>query len=195
MCPNLLGDARLFEMLLRCDEELAAAARAAGCPCGGVLHSARYPRKPRGALGKLPDGYDRRDSFCCAEEGCRRRTTPASLRYLGRKVYLGVVVTLVTAMKHGVTDRRGAELRRAVGASRETLARWRAWWKAVFVATPFWQVARGLLSPPVSVGELPASLLERFAGQGNVEGVVRMLDFIKPVTTATASGGRKSMGG
>ncbi len=132
MCPSLLGDARLYAMLLRCDEDLASGARAAGCECGGVLHSARYGRTPRGATVALPEGYDRRDSFCCAEEGCRRRTTPASLRFLGRKVYLGAVVTLVTAMKHGVSGRRAAELRRAVGVSRETLARWRAWWAEVF---------------------------------------------------------------
>ena len=110
-------------------------------------------------------------------------------------MYLGAVVTLVTAMKHGVIDRRAAELRRAVGVSRETLVRWRTWWREVFVSTPFWQTARALLSPPVSVGELPASLLERFAGAGTIEGLVGMLDFIKPVTTRTAGGEeRKSMG-
>lgn len=193
MCLDLLADARLYAMLLQCDGDLAAKTKAAGCACGGVLHRASYGRKPRGAATSLPDGYDRRDSFCCAKEGCRRRTTPPSLRYLGRKVYLGAVVTLVTAMRHGVSDRRAAELRRVVGASRETLARWRAWWTAIFVATPFWQGARGLLSPPVSVAELPASLLDRFSGHGNVEGVVQLLDFIKPVTTATGNGERKSM--
>lgn len=194
MCPSLLGDARLYAMLLRCDEDSASGARAAGCECGGVLHSARYGRKPRGATVALPEGYDRRDSFCCAEEGCRRRTTPASLRFLGRKVYLGAVVTLVTAMKHGVSGRRAAELRRAVGVSRETLARWRAWWAEVFPSTPFWQMARGLVSPPVSLEQMPASLLGRFAGADEVERVVRFLDFIKPVTTGSAGNGeRKSM--
>jgi len=194
MCPNLLGDARLYAMLLKCDGDLASGARAGGCRCGGVLHSARYGRKPRGATVALPEGYDRRDSFCCAEEGCRRRTTPASLRFLGRKVYLGAVVTLVTAMKHGVTGARAAELLRAVGVSRQTLARWRAWWAEVFVSTPFWQTGRSLVSPPVAGDALPASLLERFAGADDVERVVRFLDFIKPVTTGTAGNGeRRSM--
>lgn len=194
MCPNLLGDARLYAMLLRCDEDLASAARTAGCPCGGVLHSAQYGRKPRGAGAPLPEGYDRRHSFCCNREGCRQRTTPPSLRFLGRKVYLGAVVTLVTAMKHGLTAHRAAELRRAVGASRETLARWRTWWTEVFVTTSFWQAARALLSPPVAVVELPASLLDRFVGAGTVEGLVHFLDFIKPVTTGSAGGERRSMG-
>jgi hypothetical protein len=193
MCPTLLGDARLYAMLLEYDRDLAAEARERGCDCGGVLHSARFERKPRGAGVALPDGYDRRDSFCCAEEGCRRRTTPPSLRFLGRKVYLGAVVALVTAMKHGVTARRAAELRRAVGVSRQTLARWRRWWTEVFVATAFWESARALLSPPVSLDELPASLLDRFEGAGTIEGLVRLLDFIKPVTTRSG-GERKSMG-
>jgi hypothetical protein len=191
MWPNLLGDARLYVMLLECDADLAASARTAGCPCGGVLHSARFARKPRGALAALPEGYDRRHSFCCAEDGCRERTTPPSLRFLGRKVYLGAVVVLVTAMKHGASDRRVAELRRAIGASRETLARWRAWWTQVFASTPFWRTARALLSPPVLVAELPASLLDRFAGDEATR-MVRLLDFIKPVTTGSAPE-RKSM--
>jgi hypothetical protein len=189
MCPSLLGDARLYAMLLRYDEDLASLARAAGCACGGVLHSARYGRKPRGATVVLPEGYDRRDSFCCSEEGCRRRTTPASLRFLGRKVYLGAVVALVTAMKHGVSGARASELLRAVGASRQTLARWRAWWAEVFTSTPFWQGVRSWVSPPVSADQMPASLLERFAGADDVERIVRFLDFIKPVTTGSAGNG------
>jgi hypothetical protein len=193
MCPTLLGDAKLYAILLTYDGDLAAEARDAGCACGGVLHSARYARKPRGVGGvALPDGYDRRASFCCAEDGCRRRTTPPSLRFLGRKVYLAAFVTLVTAMKHGVTDRRAAALRRVVGVSRQTLARWRTWWREVFVETAFWQTARALLSPPVVTRELPFSLLERFEGGGTVEGLVKMLAFIKPVTT-TSGGERRSM--
>lgn len=190
MCPSLLGDARLYAMLLRCDVDLATRTKAAGCTtCGGVLHSARYGRKPRGATVGLPVGYDRRDSFCCDEEGCRRRTTPASLRFLGRKVYLGAVVTLVTAMKHGVTDGRAAELLQAVGASRQTLARWRVWWREVFTSTPFWRTARALVLPSVTQDAMPASLLDRFTGADDVERVVRFLDFIKPVTTGSAGNG------
>lgn len=58
MCSKLLGDARLYVMLLKCDDDLASRTREAGCRCGGVLHSARYGRKPRGASCALPDGYD-----------------------------------------------------------------------------------------------------------------------------------------
>ncbi|NLS97786.1 MAG: hypothetical protein GXX96_37065 [Planctomycetaceae bacterium] len=34
-------------------------------------------------------------------DGCRKRTTPLSVRFLGRKVYLGAVVVLVAAMRQG----------------------------------------------------------------------------------------------
>lgn len=184
MCPELLSDARLYALLLKFDADLFERAREEGCPCGGTLHSASYERKPRGALARLPEGYERRHSLCCAVDGCRKRRTPPSLRYLGRKVYLGVVVVVVTAMRHGVTGRRVAALEAAVGASRKTLARWRRWWTEAFPATAFWQRARGMLHAPVAEAKLPASLLARFDGADETSRLVRFLDFIKPVTTA-----------
>lgn len=192
MCLNVLGDSRLYVLLLKCDEDLAATARASGCLCGGVVHSARYARKPRGSAA-LPEGYDRRHSFCCAKDGCRKRTTPPSVRFLGPKVYLGAVVALVTAMRHGADARRVGVLRRAIGVSHRTLARWQTWWREIFTATPFWRVTRALVMPPVATAELPASLLARFAEGEEWMRVALFLDFIKPVTTR--SGGRISMVG
>lgn len=187
MCPSLLGDARLYELLVRFDADIAADARARGCLCGGVLHCAFFGRKPRGATVALPEGYDRRASFCCGRRDCRKRTTPPSLRFLGRKVYLGGVVVVVTAMRHG----RIGELSRLTGASRATIARWRRWWAEVFSASAFWRVARALFSTPVSTSALPSSLLERFESKGDGERgrLLGMLDFIKPVTSRTARNG------
>ena len=185
MCPNLLSDTRLYEALLKFDADLAAQARAGRCPwCGGgPLHSAKYERKPRGALVALPAGYDERYSFCCGRDGCRHRVTPPSLRFLGRKVYLGVVVVVATMMRHGVSAARAATLRRAVGASRETLSRWRHWWTTLLPKTSFWTRARALFGTPVSAEELPASLLARFVAPDDVGRILKLLDFIKPVTT------------
>lgn len=192
MCLKILEDSRLYVLLLKFDADLAELARIAGCACGGALHRASYPRKPRaGVAVAQPDGYDRRQSFCCAEDGCRKRTTPASVRFLGRKVYLGAVVTLVTALRHGANGRRAAEIRRAIGASRRTLARWRTWWRESFTATPFWRTARARWVPAVAEAALPASLLERFVEEDNVMRLVRLLDLVKPVTTS--SGGRNLM--
>ena len=90
MCHALLRDATLYDVLLKVDRDLAAEAKAARCSCGGTLHSARYPRKPRGGPDPLDPEYGHRLSFCCAVDGCRQRVTPPSVRYLGRRVYLGV---------------------------------------------------------------------------------------------------------
>ena len=193
MCLKILEDSRLYVLLLKFDGDLAEVARSTGCPCGGALHRASYDRKPRaGVVVTPPEGYDRRHSFCCAEDGCRKRTTPASVRFLGRKIYLGAVVALVTALRHGANGRRAGELRRAIGASRRTLARWRTWWREIFTAMPFWRTARAQWVPAVSEGGLPASLLERFVEEQELQRLVRLLDFVKPVTTS--SGGRNLMG-
>ena len=75
---------------MQLDQDLADEARRGRCLlCQGRLDSAVYPRKPRGAP-QLPVGYDRRFSFCCDE--CNTRNTPQSVRYLGRKAYLGAVI-------------------------------------------------------------------------------------------------------
>lgn len=183
MCHDLFGDARLFQLLLKIDDDFAAETRDGRCPrCGGVLHSARYPRKPRG--GPPPDlraEYRMRASFCCCEEECRKRATPKSVRFLGRRHYVGVVVVLASVMTGGITERRSAELRRLVGVGERTLRRWRAWWRETFPASRFWKSACARFASPVDRDTLPASLLERFGA--NRDGLVRLLKFLAPITT------------
>jgi len=186
VCHALLRDASLYEQLLTFDRDLAAEARVAGCGfCGGTLHSACYPRKPRGGRDDLGPGYATRLSFCCAVDGCRRRTTPPSVRYLGRRVYLGAVVVLVTAMSGGITATRAARLREWLGVSVRTLKRWRVWWRETFIASPFWRGAQGRFMPPVTSETLPASLLERFAGEERAR-LLHALTFLTPLTTRRA---------
>ena len=196
MYHTILRDASLYENLLKIDLDLAASTRAGGCAaCGGRLHSARFPRKPRGGPDDLGPEYEWRLSFCCATDGCRQRATPASVRFLGRRVYLGAVVLLVTAMTHGVTPRRAAELRELLGVKRRTLERWRSWWRGVFVASPFWRSVVGRFMPPLAVGALPGSLLERF-GAETARTVTQTLQFLAPITTSSPGvGARMPMGG
>ena len=60
MLQKLRGDTSFHNLLLRIDEEVAQEVRKKGCPhCAGVLHSARYERKPRGGPSELPAKY------CC----------------------------------------------------------------------------------------------------------------------------------
>lgn len=188
MSHALLRDARLYIALLEFDRDLAEEAAAKGCAqCGGVLHRADYPRKPCGGPEQLPPGYDRRLSFCCRD--CRRRTTPQSVRFLGRRVFLGAVFVLVCAMRHGLSARRVAELRRQVGVSRRTLERWRRWWLTTFLATPVWKEARGRLAAPVQSSELPKSLLDRFEGElrEQLEAILRLL---QPLSIGWSPAGR-----
>jgi hypothetical protein len=127
-------------------------------------------------------------------DGCRQRVTPPSVRYLGRRVYLGAVVVLVTAMRAGLTARRAAQLREVLGVSVRTLARWRRWWQETFVASSFWQGVKGRFVPPVDPGELPATLLERFVADHARDRLVAVLRFLTPITTRPTLGARRLRG-
>lgn len=186
MYSALLANASFHDLLLAYDRDLANTTRAGGCGCGGVLHSAKYPRKPRprALMRRLGPEHHWRFSFCCAVDGCRDRATPPSLRFLGRKVYLAAIVVLLSMMSHGLTERRFRRLREAIGVDRRTIARWRVWWREVFTTTAFWSSARAALMPPVDARRLPAALLERFGGRA-AERLVALLRFLSPL-----SGGR-----
>ena len=184
MYAKLLGDATLYDILQRIDEDLAAQARSAGCTCGGRLHSAVYPRKPRGGPAGLGAGYEHRLSYCCAQDGCRRRTTPPSVRFLGRKVYLGAVVVLGSALRQGPTPTRVRVLHELFGVGERTLRRWRHWWQQSFSESRWWQAARGRLMPAVRADALPGALAERF-GAHTTGGLCRLLRCLSPITTGS----------
>lgn len=120
-------------------------------------------------------------SFCCDRDGCRRRTTPPSLRFLDRRVYFGVVVMLVTALAHGTTPRRVAALRRELGIDRRTLTRWRRWWQESFPTSAFWREHGARLMPPLLPDRLPRALLDRFAARAEPTGIVSLLRFLAAV--------------
>jgi len=185
---RILHEASLYETLFWIDAELAETARRGGCECGAALHRANYPRKPRGA--QLGPEYDRRLSFCCGR--CRRRCTPRSVRFLGRKVYLSVVVTLLTTLRCGATPVRVARLRAAVGVDERTLRRWRRWWQVRFAQSRFWRAARGRFVSPVQSHQLPASLLERFGGELG-DRLVALLRFVAPLSTRTCPRGLQAL--
>ena len=183
MYQTILNNASFYRQLLKFDQDLAEQARQKGCACGGRLHSARYRRKPRGVPEELEEDYSRRWSFCCAEEGCRKRTTPGSFRFLSRRVYVGVVVVLLTALRHGASAGRVAQLRAMVGVNRRTLERWRRWWQDEFPCSRFWRWASGRFALPVEGRGLPLSLLESFSQVGEDERTVQLLRFMLPLTT------------
>lgn len=191
MYQNLLDRSTLYPILRNLDEELAAEARERGCGCGGHLHRACYPRKPRGAPREVEEdkAYRQRLSFCCATEGCRRRTTPPSVLFLGRKVYFAAVVVLVSVLRQGASPTRLERLRELVGVSARTVRRWRQWWLESFVQSAFWRSARGRLRAPLDESQLPLSLLEAFEAKEEDLRLVRLLDFVSPLTTTSSTTG------
>ncbi len=160
---HILKDPSRFVILAGMDFDLAEKTRKKGCLyCGGPLHYAPFLRKPR-LHKKLDSVFRKRYSLCCGREGCRRRVLPPSLIYLGRRVYLGVLVVLLTALSHGLTPRRRRRVCGILGVAPRTLERWRIWWKEEFPQTPFWRSVRGVFLPPLDEELLPAPLVAHFS--------------------------------
>jgi len=183
MLHDLPRDTNFWQVLFQIDQELAEKTREKACPCGGRLHRANYPRKPRGGPDDLPQEYCYRFSFCCDRDGCRKRVTPPSVRFLGRKVYLAAVVLLVAAMRQGPSPRRVPEVTKRFEAGRRTIARWQRFWREQFPLTRFWKVKRGYFMRPLEVAALPRSLLEAFLRSDDpINSWARLLRFLSPIT-------------
>jgi len=162
MLPDLRLSLECFERLMAWDEELARQVAAARCShCGGPLHQANYWRKPRGGpIAETGEAFRLRHSLCCGREGCRKRSLPPSLRFLGRRVYLEAVVLLATLVVQLAATLRHARVH--TGVPRRTLRRWQAWWREVFPSSRTWvEAAARFVPPPPDGSMLPRSLVER----------------------------------
>lgn len=162
----MLHDARLaeefFSRLQRLDEMIAARVAAERCRhCGGPLHQGNYQRKPRGAaVGAAGEAFGLRHSLCCGRRGCRKRALPPSLRFLGRRVYLEVVVVLASVWAQAMATIGAATA--ASGVPWRTLRRWGTWWREVFPRLSTWAELRArFVPPPPDETLLPRSLIAR----------------------------------
>jgi len=179
---KILKDTGLIKWLEKVDFDLAEDVLVGGCKyCGAKLHWCNFPRKARGVAS-----WEWRYSFDCSQ--CRRRNTPMSVRFLGRRVYAGVVVVLMAAMQHGLNGRRVAALRKEIQIDVRTLKRWRKWWLETFVGGCFWKQARARFMPRLRETEMPFSLVEWFGATG-CEGLVKLMRFIAPLTIGMDPGG------
>jgi len=176
-----IQQSQLFVLLHTIDVEEAHVAQAQHCSCGGRLHKAHYPRKPRGGPPGLPEEYCIRFGLCCDREGCRERVLPPSVLFWGRRVYWGVVLLVVTALRQqrleGFTAKRVQEL---FEIRRPTLSRWMHYFREIFPQSRSWQKARGRVSPAVSDRELPFSLVQSFLDthEGAEQALKRCLCFL-----------------
>lgn len=103
-----------------------------------------------------------------------------SVRFLGRRVYLGLIVVLCSERPAGRST-AAASLCEKVSVPLRTLERWRCWWREQFMQTPLWQAAGGRFMPPLGDEPLPTGLLARFAGDA-AESLLRLLLFLTPLT-------------
>jgi hypothetical protein len=105
------------------------------------------------------------------------------VRFLGRRVYAGLIVVLVSAMLHGLNDKRLQRLREVLPIDRRTLQRWRQWWLETFVQTRFWKAARARFMLPVCEATLPRSLMHHFGvGSDRRDRLLDLLMFLAPLT-------------
>ena len=185
VCQGYLADKAIPQLLEKVDADLAQKVREGGClHCPGILHGARYRRKPRGEPKPegRPPGEVFRPSFCCNQKECRKRHTPPSVRFLGRRVYAGLVVVLVSAMSHGLKPQRVKTLRESLGIDRRTLERWREWWLDNFVNSSFWRQARARFMPPLCLETMPLSLCLSFEVEERRDRLLELLKFLSPIT-------------
>ena len=179
---SILRDERIWTVLWEIDLAEAERCRAAGCRhCGLRLHGASYPRKPHGLDASLCAGV-RRLSFCCCE--CRRRTTPPSVRFFGRRFRVGCVfVGLSARLLGGSAPVEAAS--RLLGVPSSTLRRWRRWWREAFPATREWRWKRGDLA--LGPGDVPlVCLVSRMRGLSLRSRVLRSLVWLMPWTGCCA---------
>lgn len=187
MCHYAPLDSSFWVKLSYIDQQIADQVRSAGCQrceAGGPLHVANYPRKPRGVQRDvLGSPYTRRLSFCCAV--CRRRTTPPSVRFMGRKVYLGAIIILVSARTDALSADQRSRLIEVLILPAQTLYRWRLWWSELVPASACWRALSGWFSPPIAPVRLPGELLARLQGADLVARLVHLLQLVAPLTTIT----------
>ncbi len=178
MCHKFIQDPIFFQLLFQIDAELAAETHNSLCSCGGSFHRGNYSRKPRGLpFLALPD-FEFRFSFCCSQ--CRKRNTPMSLRFMGRRVYLSLIVVLMSRQKLNPSLKEN-DLCVLLRVPIRTIRRWQTWWVQSFPSTTLWQARCALFMPPVMISLLPDSLMARFMGlEATV--MLRLLHFLAPLT-------------
>jgi hypothetical protein len=182
-----------FEELEQIDRKIVQQVAAEGCLiCDGPLHRSDYCRKPRGGLlAATGEDFVVRFSLCCGREGCRKRATPPSMRFLGRRVYLGAVVILASMLARLLAN--AGEVQRVTGVPARTTQRWLGWWCGPFVSTEVFMAIRASLIG-LAQDALPASILASLAGSTS-DRVRTLLALLAPLTTTTVRDGSRLVRG
>jgi hypothetical protein len=143
MCHKFLKNSSFFITLYNFDLILAQEMKNTPClACGGKLDQSNYQRKPRGGREDLEHSFNLAFSFCCRQDGCRKRHRAASTRFLGRFVYFSTFIILATCMFNGITKKRSSILQKELGIDLKVLKRWKDWWENFFAQSSFWKAAK-----------------------------------------------------
>lgn len=104
---------------------------------------------------------------------------------MGRKVYLGAIISLVSARTDALSADQRSRLIEVLNLPAQTLYRWRLWWSELVPASACWRALSGWFSPPIAPVRLPGELLARLQGADLVARLVRLLQLVAPLTTIT----------
>lgn len=195
-----------WERLLELDVEIAGAfISAAVClRCGGRAFSRHdYRRKPRGfpqelSWDKLEQWFSLRISFRC--DVCRKRVTPPSVRFLGRKVYIGSCVLWASrCFERGEAAASALSLLKEIKDElgdflpARTVRRWLQWWQGPVWQSSFWRAHHGQLTIGIERGGFLRGVWRHFssvlsakhsaAEDTIITGIVHaILQFFSPLT-------------
>ena len=142
--------------------------------------------------GRLRHSRALRLSLCCGREGCRRRATPPSVRFFGRRVYIGAAFILASIV--ALTLGTASAACRATGIPAKTTRRWGRWWRGAFPETDVFAELSARLVSAIVRARLPASLLERMPGPPET-GLTLLLALLAPLTTASTPDGARFVRG
>ena len=161
MILKSIQNVKLYQLLFLIDKDLAEQKRLNPCPhCGAPLHTSNYARNPRGGPDNIPEEFLIRHSFCCSNEGCRKRALPISCRFWDRKVYWGVVILVMVTLQQKRTEGYSAgKLIRLTGISRHTLKRWMVYFRQNFPHSNRWKQVKGFIGFEISQDHFPGALV------------------------------------
>jgi hypothetical protein len=181
----------LFLSIFSFDKEIAEDFFNFGCcrHCKSkALSWSNYNRKPRGLPKELSqdtlDKYRYRFSFICRP--CRLRTTPPSVRFMGRKVYTALSILWISlACEQGISPPLH-DLRILMESclSQQTIERWMRWWQHNVWNCSFWKTFRGQLLGEIKKNQIILGVWNHFKQQimETASLVNAILKFFSPIT-------------
>lgn len=181
MYTKIYLEATFWLLLSKIDEKIARFYHQIPCIyCTKKMYWGNYPRKPRGIPSIAEDFFAFRYSHCCS--GCRKRRTPPSARFLGRRVYVAIFVMMFF---YPDTDDDHSELLNSmsIGMDLMTPVRWSAWWSIDIPVSCIWKKICGPLGVNTNNEFLPHFISHQFANN-NInaeEALLALLKFLSPI--------------